>query len=122
MKKTILILLATLSMSCQAQQKNDMNAYKKAVELAEALLVKKEIVLEEYNLVKLQNQFLYDSMDKGIKASSVWEIIYKIKNTNGEDEYRLRGGEIFIEVDLKTQTSKITNCNKNGRTKFEPRT
>ena len=96
-------------MSCQAQQKNDMNAYKKAVELAEALLVKKEIVLEEYNLVKLQNQFLYDSMDKGIKASSVWEIIYKIKNTNGEDEYRLRGGEIFIEVDLKTQTSKITN-------------
>ncbi|GEM_PF-5348983 len=31
------------------------------------------------------------------------------KNTVGKDEYRLRGGEVIIEVDLKTQTSKITD-------------
>jgi len=87
-------------------QESAMKDYKKAIELAEALMIKNEFVLEEYNLVKLQNQFLYGK-DEGM-ASSVWEIIYKTKNTVDEDEYRLRGGEVIIEVDLKTQIAKIT--------------
>jgi hypothetical protein len=62
--------------------------YKKAIELAEALMIKKELVPDEYNLVKLQNQFLYGK-DEGMTASSVWKIIYKTKNTNGKDEYNV---------------------------------
>ena len=96
-----------LNVYLKKSQENTMEDYKKAIELAEALMIKKELVLDEYNLVRLQNQFLYGK-DEGMTASSVWEIIYKTKNTVGKDEYRLRGGEVFIEVDLKTQTSKIT--------------
>jgi len=88
-------------------QKNIMEDYKKAIELAEKLMIEKKLILDEYNLVKIQNQFLYGE-DKGKAATSVWKIIYLVKRTDGEDVYMIRGGEIFIEVDLKTKTAKIT--------------
>ncbi|GEM_PF-1191098 len=65
-----------LSIYLKNTQESVMEDYKRAIELAEALMIKKEFVLGEYNLVKLQNQFLYGK-NEGRTASSVWKIIYK---------------------------------------------
>ena len=89
------------------EQQSTTEDYEKAIELAEKLMIEKKLILDEYNLVKLQHKALY-GRDKGVAKTSVWEIIYRQKSGKEDDYLGIKGGEIFIEVDLKTQTAKIT--------------
>jgi len=102
-----IIIAEREKLKLKKQQESTIEDYKKAIELAEKGMTKNKLILNEYNLVKLQHKALYGK-DKGMAETSVWEIIYRQKSGKEDDYLGIKGGEIFIEVDLKTQTAKIT--------------
>ncbi len=54
----------------------------------------------------MQHKALYGK-DKGMAETSVWEIIYRQKSGKEDDYMGIKGGEVFMEVDIKTQTVKF---------------
>ncbi len=102
MKKTILILLAILSMSCQAQQKNDMKDYEKTVDtiINQIIALKSKYkqleVIED--LARIEKEISAEKFWLGFHYIRAKHIIYLsgIKETEGVDSFEEDGIELHI--------------------------
>ena len=100
----LLICLATANAQAGNKKLSPENDLAAAIKIANAFLPSLPRSPSDLKLIKAENLIVRNGQ---MKPPAVWELAYKDRSTISSDGLIGKGGELFIEVDLKTKKAKF---------------